>query len=175
MTNQPTDDPATSAPATTGQATTAITAGRQHNGAALSTPLYSSTIYRPESVKEARKLAQQPKPPEFYGRHGNPSVAAFESAVAELEGADDAARAFSSGMGAVTGVILALCSAGSHIVASRQLYGGTRAFLENACPASGSRSRSSTGPSPAPSLARHPGQDHAGRRRDAGQPTARSR
>ncbi len=133
MTNQPTDpadNPSTTAPS---PATKAITAGRQHNGGALATPLYSSTTFRPESVKEARKLAQQPKPPLFYGRHGNPSVASFEAAIAELEGAD-AARAFSSGMGAVTGVILALCSTGSHIVAARQLYGGTRAFLENACP-----------------------------------------
>lgn len=113
--------------------TVAITSGRQHNGGALSTPLYSSTIFRPESVTAAKKLAQQPKPPQFYGRHGNPSVAAFEHAIAELEGAD-AARAFASGMGAVTGVIFALCSTGSHIVAAQQLYGGTRAFLENACP-----------------------------------------
>ncbi len=135
MTNQPTtstagDDHNPGAPSPN---TVAITAGRQHNAGALSTPLYSSTIFRPDSVKEARKLAQQPKPTQFYGRHGNPSVAAFEQAIAELEGADSA-RAFASGMGAVTGVILALCSTGSHIVAARQLYGGTRAFLENACP-----------------------------------------
>ncbi len=113
--------------------TVAITSGRAHTGAALATPLYSSTVFRLASVSEARKLAQQPKPPQFYSRHGNPSVAAFEDAIAEMEGAD-AARAFSSGMGAVTGVILALCSKGSHIVAAQQLYGGTRAFLENACP-----------------------------------------
>ena len=125
MTNQPNADRSPQ--------TIAITSGREHNGGALSTPLYSSTIFEPESVKDARKLAQQPKPPHFYGRHGNPSVAAFENAVAEMEGAE-AARAFSSGMGAVTGVILALCSTGGHIVAAQQLYGGTRAFLENACP-----------------------------------------
>ncbi len=125
MTSQPTNR--------TSPSTVAITAGRQHNGGALSTPLYSSTIFRPESVREARKLAQQPKPAQFYGRHVNPSVAAFEHAIAEMEGAESA-RAFSSGMGAITGVILALCSSGSHIVAARQLYGGTRAFLENACP-----------------------------------------
>jgi cystathionine beta-lyase/cystathionine gamma-synthase len=60
-------------------------------------------------------------------------VAAFEEAIAELEGAE-AARAFSSGMGALSGVILGLCSQGSHIVASRQLYGGTRQLLEGVCP-----------------------------------------
>lgn len=115
------------------KATTAIRAGREHNAGAMATPLFASTIFEPDSVVHARKLAHQPKPTHFYTRHGNPSVAAFENAVAALEGAE-AARAFASGMGAISGVILALCSKGSHIVAARQLYGGTRAFLEGACP-----------------------------------------
>lgn len=114
-------------------ATTLINAGREHNSGALTTPLYTSTAFEPEDVRQARILAQQPKPAKFYSRHGNPTVAAFETAIAELEGAD-AARAYASGMGAISGVVFALCSSGSHIVASRQLYGGTRAFLEGACP-----------------------------------------
>ncbi|NDD86970.1 MAG: aminotransferase class I/II-fold pyridoxal phosphate-dependent enzyme, partial [Actinobacteria bacterium] len=48
------------------------------------------------------------------------------------EGAEEA-LAFGSGMGAVTSVILALCSKGDHIVAQRQLYGGTVAFLNGPC------------------------------------------
>lgn len=110
-----------------------ITAGREHNAGALATPLYASTIFEPESVVHARRLANQPKPSHFYSRHGNPSVAAFENAIAALEGAE-AARAYASGMGAISGVVLALCSSGSHIVAAQQLYGGTRAFLEGVCP-----------------------------------------
>jgi cystathionine beta-lyase/cystathionine gamma-synthase len=131
MTNQP--DRIGAEPIERAPETIAITAGREHNGGALATPLYSSTIFRPESLTAARRLAQQAKPTHFYSRHGNPSVAAFENAIAELEGAA-AARAFSSGMGAISGVILALCSTGGHVVAGQQLYGGTRAFLENACP-----------------------------------------
>ena len=38
-------------------------------------------------------------------------MADFEAAVADLEGAE-AARAFASGMGAVSGVVLAICSSG---------------------------------------------------------------
>ena len=45
----------------------------------------------------------------FYSRYANPTVTAFEDAVAELEGAE-AALAFASGMGAVATVVLALCS-----------------------------------------------------------------
>ncbi len=37
-------------------------------------------------------------------------------------------------MGAVSGVILGLCSSGDHIVAQRQLYAGTQLVLQSACP-----------------------------------------
>ncbi len=60
-------------------------------------------------------------------------MADFEGAVADLEGAE-AARAFGSGMGAVTAVVLGLCSPGDHIVASRQLYAGTQLVFQAMCP-----------------------------------------
>ena len=41
--------------------------------------------------------------------------------------------AFASGMGALTTTVLALCSSGDHIVATRQLYAGTLAFLQGPC------------------------------------------
>ena len=43
---------------------------------------------------------------QFYSRYGNPTVKAFEDAIAELEGAE-AARAFASGMGATASVVFA--------------------------------------------------------------------
>ena len=69
----------------------------------------------------------------FYGRYGNPTVAGFEDAIASLEGAESA-RAFASGMGALSSVVLGLCSKGDHIVAQRQLYAGTQLLLQTACP-----------------------------------------
>lgn len=69
---------------------------------------------------------------EFYGRYSNPTVRSFETAIAELEGAEDA-LAFGSGMGAIASVVLALCSAGDHVVAARQLYAGTALFLQGPC------------------------------------------
>lgn len=78
-------------------------------------------------------MAHSSRADHFYGRHGNPTVAAFEQAVAELEGAE-AARAFASGMGAMSAVVLGLCSSGDHIVAQRQLYGGTMQLLAGVCP-----------------------------------------
>jgi cystathionine beta-lyase/cystathionine gamma-synthase len=41
--------------------------------------------------------------------------------------------AFGSGMGAIASTVLALCSAGDHVVAQRQLYAGTAAFLQGPC------------------------------------------
>lgn len=69
---------------------------------------------------------------EFYGRYSNPTVAQFESAIADLEGAE-AAIAFGSGMGAIASLIYTFCSSGSHIVAQNSLYGGTLALLEGPC------------------------------------------
>jgi cystathionine beta-lyase/cystathionine gamma-synthase len=69
----------------------------------------------------------------FYSRYGNPTVAGFEDAIAQLEGAETA-RAFASGMGAISAVVLGLCSTGDHIVAQRQIYAGTQLLLQTACP-----------------------------------------
>ncbi|HWS50615.1 MAG TPA: PLP-dependent aspartate aminotransferase family protein [Microbacterium sp.] len=65
-----------------------------------------------------------------YARLWNPTVARFEDALAELEHAQ-AAVAFSSGMAAMTAVILAHTSAVGkrHVVAVRPLYGGTDHLL----------------------------------------------
>jgi methionine-gamma-lyase len=69
-----------------------------------------------------------------YARLWNPTVARFESALAQLEHAD-AAVAFSSGMAAMTAAILAFTGAdgarGKHVVAIRPLYGGTDHLLDS--------------------------------------------
>ena len=57
-----------------------------------------------------------------YQRLFNPTTDRFERALAELEGAEDAA-AFGSGMAAFSAVLLAAKVRGSHIVAVRPMYG----------------------------------------------------
>jgi cystathionine beta-lyase/cystathionine gamma-synthase len=114
--------------------TVAITAGRGiDDNFALAPPLWPSTVFATDSVAASRAAAVSPTETHFYSRNGNPTVAAFESAMAELEGAE-AARAFSSGMGAVSAIVLGLCSTGDHIVAQHQLYGGTAMLLASVCP-----------------------------------------
>lgn len=62
-----------------------------------------------------------------YGRYGNPTVQAVEQRLAALEGAD-AALLFSSGMAAVTTVLLAMLPTGAHIVMTDDCYRRTRQF-----------------------------------------------
>jgi methionine-gamma-lyase len=60
-----------------------------------------------------------------YQRLWNPTVARFETALAELEGTAEAV-AFASGMAALTATLLAATREGRrHVVAVRPLYGGT--------------------------------------------------
>ncbi len=66
----------------------------------------------------------------LYSRHSSPSNLYLGEALASLE-ATESANVTASGMGAITAVILQLCSAGDHIVSSRTIYGGTYAFMKN--------------------------------------------
>ena len=111
--------------------TTAITAGRDASGA-LSPTIWTSTTWQSNGLDDTSKAATSVHTTGNYARYSNPSVRDFERAVAELEGAEDA-LAFGSGMGAISSIILALCSTGDHIVAQSQLYGGTVAFLNGPC------------------------------------------
>lgn len=54
-------------------------------------------------------------------------------ALAAMEGTESANVA-ASGMGAITPVLMQLCSAGDEIVSSRTIYGGTYAFMKNMLP-----------------------------------------
>ena len=85
----------------------------EHTGA-VNVPIYQVATFRQESPG---------KPKIFdYSRTGNPTRAALEAYIAELEGAR-AGFAFSSGMGAISSCLM-LMSAGDHFVATEDLYGG---------------------------------------------------
>ena len=63
-----------------------------------------------------------------YSRSANPTRAALEQALGELEGGQ--AVAFSSGMAAEHALITVTCEAGSHIVLPDDLYGGTYRLVD---------------------------------------------
>jgi cystathionine gamma-synthase len=75
----------------------------------------------------------QPAPGEFvedydYSRSANPTRAALESALGDLEGGH--ASAFGSGMAATHALITAVCSAGDHLILPADLYGGTYRLVD---------------------------------------------
>jgi cystathionine gamma-synthase len=75
----------------------------------------------------------QPRPGEYvedydYARSANPTRAALERALGELEGGS--ASAFSSGMAATHALITAHCRAGDHVILPRDLYGGTYRLVD---------------------------------------------
>lgn len=102
---------------TPGFATRAIHAGQSPDPAtgAVSVPIYQTSTYAQAAIGEHKGYE--------YARTGNPTRTAYETAIASLE--DGAwGLAFASGMGA-TSTILYLLSAGDHVVAADDLYGGT--------------------------------------------------
>jgi cystathionine beta-lyase/cystathionine gamma-synthase len=113
--------------------TRAISAGRGFSGDSLAPVLFPSTAYEVAAVDDHRRLSATARPSKYYARFGSPTARDFEDAVAELEGAE-AGLAFSSGMAAVTAVVLGLCSSGDRVVASKQLFSITSALFEMHCP-----------------------------------------
>lgn len=65
---------------------------------------------------------------QFYTRYGNPTNTAAERTMAALEDTEGALT-FSSGMGAITTTLLALLKNGDHLIAQRDVYGGTHKFI----------------------------------------------
>jgi cystathionine gamma-synthase len=75
----------------------------------------------------------QKRPGEFvgdydYARSANPTRAALEEALGELEGG--LAVAFASGLAAEHALITAVCKAGAHVVLPADLYGGTYRLVD---------------------------------------------
>ncbi len=77
----------------------------------------------------ARKEADTPTNGYEYSRTSNPTRSALEKRLAALEGAKHG-LAFSSGLAAETTLLLSLLKSGDSVVASDDLYGGTRRLLD---------------------------------------------
>jgi cystathionine beta-lyase/cystathionine gamma-synthase len=94
-------------------------AGRDEETGALSTPIYHASTFHQSDLDAPRWM---------YGRAGNPTRHVLEEQLAHLEGAV-AGFAFASGMAALTAALTAWTQAGDHIVAPRDIYGGTYRLL----------------------------------------------
>jgi O-acetylhomoserine (thiol)-lyase len=96
-------------------------------------PIYQTSSYVFESTEYASRLFSLQETGNIYTRIMNPTNDVFELRMADLEGGVGALAA-SSGHGAQTMAVLALCEAGDHIVAASTLYGGTISQFHNTFP-----------------------------------------
>ena len=104
------------------------------------TPIYNSVVYLYDDVDRLHRVLAG-EPGYVYSRHGNPTTAALEEAVAALEGGETAV-ALASGMAALHAALLAAgLRAGDTVVAARDLYGVTHALLSEVLAPLGIRTR----------------------------------
>lgn len=109
--------------------TKCVQAGYQpENGQPRVVPVAMSTTFKYESTKEVGDLFDLKADGFFYTRLGNPTVAAVESKIAQLEGGVGALMT-SSGQAATLISVLNIASAGDHILSSIDIYGGTTNLL----------------------------------------------
>jgi len=94
----------------------------------LTPPIYQTSVYVFEAMDTVESVWEHKTAGYVYGRYGTANHGMLEELVASLEGAE-AAVACASGMGATTALLLGLFSPGDHLVAGRDMYGTTAAFL----------------------------------------------
>ncbi|MEI3604293.1 methionine gamma-lyase [Pseudogracilibacillus sp. SE30717A] len=94
----------------------------------LSTPLFQTSTYEFQSAQHGERSFLGEEDGYIYTRLGNPTVQVLEKRIAELEGAESG-LAFSSGMGAISAVLISLTKANDHILCSSGLYGCTFGLL----------------------------------------------
>ncbi len=95
---------------------------------ARAVPIHLTTSFVFESSEHAASLFNMERPGHVYSRISNPTNAVLEERVAALEGGVGAV-ATASGQAALHLAVATLAGAGSHIVASSALYGGSHNLL----------------------------------------------
>ena len=119
--------------------TVAIHADRDiHPSHAVAPPIYQTATFWAEDAEQFARAAVDRRGQDFYTRYGNPNHAQVAAVVADLEHTE-AAMVTASGMAALTTAVLALVSAGDHVIGQKSTYGGTASVLLNLLPRLGVR------------------------------------
>src|SRR5689334_14263292 len=115
--------------------TLAVHAGQSPDPAtgARAVPIYQTASYVFPDTDTAAALFNMETPGHVYSRLSNPTVSVFEERMAALEDGVGAI-ATASGQAALHLAIVTLIGSGSHIVASRALYGGSHNLLDYTLP-----------------------------------------
>ncbi len=118
--------------------TLALHAGQDVDETTLSraVPIYQTTSYLFKDTDHAANLFGLQEFGNIYTRLMNPTTDVLEKRIAAMEGGV-AACAFSSGMAAITAAVQNIAPAGSHVVSSNSLYGGTCTLFTHTLPKMG--------------------------------------
>jgi len=95
---------------------------------AIATPISQTTAFGYGTLEQGAAIFAGEAPGYRYSRFANPTVAALEAKMADLEGAQ-AAVAFASGTAATSSVLLGLLKPGDEIAFLGPLYGGTEGLF----------------------------------------------
>jgi cystathionine beta-lyase/cystathionine gamma-synthase len=91
-------------------------------------PIYQNVKFEFDTIAESQRLFAGERKGYYYSRLSNPTTRQLELQLAQLQGRDDALSC-SSGVGAVAATLLALVSAGDHVVSFAESYNPTRQIV----------------------------------------------
>ncbi|GEN35865.1 MULTISPECIES: trans-sulfuration enzyme family protein [Aneurinibacillus] len=103
------------------------------NDGTVAPAIYYSATFRAQSAAEFADMAETPRHPRYYTRYGNPVHERVKKVMAELEGTETA-LVTGSGMGAIATTLLALVSAGDHVIAQTRHYMSTAKIMDEMLP-----------------------------------------
>jgi methionine-gamma-lyase len=121
-------------------ATRAIHSGEPRHGlnVPVTTPIARTSNFNFADSRELKRWAEGKSDAYIYSRYGNPTLAAAEAKIADLESAE-AAVVTASGTAAISSALLAALEAGDEVIATRQIYGGSFSFFRDTLPRMGIR------------------------------------
>lgn len=95
---------------------------------ALHKPVHPSAAYGYADARELAEVFQGKRKGYAYGRQANPTVAALQKRITDMEGGAGSI-AFSTGMAAIAALTLTLLRAGDHMISSAFLFGNTNSYF----------------------------------------------
>ena len=95
----------------------------------LRSPVYDNVAFEFETAKDIQMAFEGKRPGHLYSRISNPTVEDFENRVKRVSGANGV-LAVSSGMAAISNLVLTLLKSGKNVVTSRFLFGNTYSLFE---------------------------------------------
>lgn len=98
-------------------------------------PLVAASSFVFDSLEEGMDIFDGKRPGFVYGRFGNPTIDAAAAKIAALEGSKLGEPCYglfcSSGMAAISTVILAVCKSGDRILTQSDIYGGSSSLIDD--------------------------------------------